>query len=107
MLDIQDITDRFKTKFDHMPRVIARAPGRVNLIGEHTDYNGGYVLPIAIDRAILMAGSPNDQGMLRLLSLDYDEEYLTSMDPVPLRKADLGWVNYCIGVIEELRGLVD
>ena len=52
---------------------IVRAPGRVNLIGEHTDYNDGFVLPMAIDRAVWIALAPRDDRRVVVYSLDYDE----------------------------------
>ena len=54
----QDIAQHFTQRFGQVPRWIVRAPGRVNLIGEHTDYNDGFVLPLAIDRAVWIALRP-------------------------------------------------
>ncbi|MCP4423664.1 MAG: galactokinase, partial [Chloroflexi bacterium] len=54
----QRITEAFTRQFDAPPAHIVRAPGRVNLIGEHTDYNDGFVLPMAIDRALWIALRP-------------------------------------------------
>ena len=74
-----------------------RAPGRVNLIGEHTDYNDGFVLPFAIDRATTVALSPRDDGRIRLVST-FDETLVESdLDAVPLR-AFSGWSAYPLGV---------
>ena len=53
---------------------MAAAPGRVNIIGDHTDYNEGFVLPAAIDRCVLVAAAPRDDGTVHVLSLDYGEE---------------------------------
>jgi galactokinase len=53
------IADRFRERFGAAPTVVASAPGRVNLIGEHTDYNDGFVLPMAIDRRVVVAAAPN------------------------------------------------
>ena len=58
MLNKQTIQQAFEKYFNAKPAFIVRAPGRVNLIGEHTDYNDGFVLPIAIDRAIWIALRP-------------------------------------------------
>ena len=51
----QQVTEEFERRFGEAPTLIVRAPGRVNLIGEHTDYNDGYVMPLAIDRAVWIA----------------------------------------------------
>ena len=56
----------FKRQYGAAPELIVRAPGRVNLIGEHTDYNDGYVLPIAIDRSVLVAVARRADRMVRL-----------------------------------------
>ena len=53
---------RFQQEFNKAPKWMAAAPGRVNLIGEHTDYNGGFVLPMAIDRYTLVAAGPREDG---------------------------------------------
>ena len=66
------VTEIFKSFYGPEPELIVRAPGRVNLIGEHTDYNDGFVLPMAIDRAIWMALRPRDDGRVRLFSVDFD-----------------------------------
>ena len=58
----------FRAEFGSSPRWIARAPGRVNLIGEHTDYNDGLVMPMAIDRDIQIWFSPRDDSRIRLVS---------------------------------------
>ena len=60
---------RFAARFGRPPTVVVRAPGRVNLIGEHTDYNGLPVLPLAIDRAVRVAGAPRADGRVRVASL--------------------------------------
>jgi galactokinase len=60
-MDAQEITQLFRQRFGADPEVIAIAPGRVNLIGEHTDYNDGYVFPAAIDRGLLIAASRSEQ----------------------------------------------
>jgi galactokinase len=93
----------FADKFGREPIVIAEAPGRVNLIGEHTDYNDGFVLPIAIDRTVVVAAAPREDRLLRAYSLDYDEmdeaEYCASRLP------NGGWKNYVRGVAGEIARL--
>ena len=54
----QRVLADFRARHGTLPEVLVRAPGRVNLIGEHTDYNDGFVLPLAIDRAVWIAAAP-------------------------------------------------
>jgi galactokinase len=89
------ITKNFTTRFGTDPTFITRAPGRVNLIGEHTDYNDGFVLPLAIDRAIWIALRPRPDRTVRLHSLDYGETAVFSLDD--LNKGS-GWSEYVKGV---------
>ena len=67
---ILTLTQCFAQRFGHRPHVVARAPGRVNLIGEHTDYNGLPVLPMAVDRTVLVAGAPREDARIELANLD-------------------------------------
>ncbi len=96
------VTGIFKSMFGAEPEVIVRAPGRVNLIGEHTDYNDGFVLPMAIDRAIWMALRPRDNGRVRLFSVDFDE--MVAFEPAGLAHSSLGWAEYVIGTTWALQG---
>ena len=83
-----------------MPRVFA-APGRVNIIGEHTDYNEGFVLPASIDRAVHLAIAPAEGDMGRWISADLGETaWVNFSDP---RKHDKVWANYLLGVVEQFR----
>src|SRR5262249_6358871 len=81
--------------------VVVRAPGRVNLIGEHTDYNEGYVLPIAIDRDVRIAALPRDDRRVRLHSLDFNGTAEFDLDALAVSK-EHGWVNYVQGVAQQL-----
>jgi galactokinase len=74
---------------------VIRAPGRVNLIGEHTDYNLGYVLPAAIDREIRMAVVPTTDRRVQLTRLDTDERAAFDLDAVPGRQG--AWIDYVAG----------
>lgn len=74
------VLQTFRTQFDAAPGLLARAPGRVNLIGEHTDYNDGFVLPAAIDRAIYVAARPRSDGMVRMASVDFNGQTTFSLD---------------------------
>ncbi|MBZ0304016.1 MAG: galactokinase, partial [Anaerolineae bacterium] len=86
----------FQEHFDAAPRYIVRAPGRVNLIGEHTDYNDGFVLPMAIDRATWIALSPRNDGQVVIHSLDFDRRAEFSL--AQFENTDTGWFEYMKGI---------
>ena len=93
---------RFQKEFEHPPPLLARAPGRVNLIGEHTDYNDGLVLPAAIDRAVYVAARPRDDSIVKLASVDFDERIAFTLDH--LDDPDLlDWSKYPRGSLWWLR----
>jgi galactokinase len=80
--------------------VIFRSPGRVNLIGEHTDYNDGFVLPAAVDRAIAFAIALRPDNVCRMHAIDVKQDYEGKVDP-PARAAH-GWPNYILGVVDQM-----
>ena len=81
---------------------VARAPGRVNLIGEHTDYNLGYVLPIALEMACYVATAPTTGGVLRIYSQDFDKQYSIPVERIANAQRTGEWHDYVIGVAREL-----
>lgn len=91
----------FTTRFGQEPEWIVRAPGRVNLIGEHTDYNEGFVLPMAIDRAVWIAVRPRPDSLVRVHSLDFREDM--QFDLGALVRSGPGWGAYLEGVAWALR----
>ncbi len=91
----------FEARFGRPPRWIVRAPGRVNLIGEHTDYNDGFVLPLAIDRAIWIALGPRDDRRVTVHSVDFHEDAEFVLDRLANEKA--GWIEYLKGVAWSLQ----
>ncbi|HID63588.1 MAG TPA: galactokinase [Anaerolineae bacterium] len=93
----ETIKKRFLEIFGREPATMVRAPGRVNLIGEHTDYNDGYVLPVAIDRSILMAAAPRPDRQVVLHALDFDQRAEFSLDDIR-HDAQYPWSNYQRGV---------
>jgi galactokinase len=84
--------------FGHPPRWVVGAPGRVNLIGEHTDYNEGFVLPMAIERNVIIAGCPNKRGLVTLHSTATGETAQFKMRPQVVR-GEPAWSNYVRGVV--------
>lgn len=85
---------------------IVRSPGRVNLIGEHTDYNGGFVLPAAINKAAYLAIAPSNSESGKWISIDMDETLEVDFNSIKFLE-NHGWANYISGVIEQFqnRGL--
>ncbi len=71
---VKEARAAYKKKFGRGKIIFVKAPGRVNLIGEHTDYNDGFVFPVAIDRYALICGEKNNNGRLRLYSVMYEEK---------------------------------
>jgi galactokinase len=92
----------FARCFGHPPRWLVAAPGRVNLIGEHTDYNDGFVLPMAIERYIVIAGDTNTSRMVTLHSVTPGETASFSIRP-QVEPGEPGWSNYVRGVIAGFR----
>ena len=95
-MSLQDrVTQEFTRRFSAPPTFVVRAPGRVNLIGEHTDYNDGFVLPMAIDRAVWIALRPRGDGRVVCHSLDFDQvvEF-----PLAGLTRGTGWAEYLKGV---------
>lgn len=88
----------FRRRFDRSPVGLAEAPGRVNLIGEHTDYNQGFVLPVAIDRTIAVVFARRADARVRAHSLDFDEEDEFALADIGRREGDSTWANYLRGV---------
>jgi galactokinase len=100
MKDIKDtVFDLHTDRFRSTP-LIVRAPGRINIIGEHTDYNGGFVLPAAVDRYVYVAISLRNDDEINLYSMNFEEQ--VSFDTYNLEKLKQQWANYVIGVLAEL-----
>ena len=102
------VTASFRTAFEAEPNCIVQAPGRVNLIGEHTDYNDGFVLPCAIDFHTLIAARAREDMIVRVVASDYGDALDTFHLDAPITpRADAQWANYVRGVVKVLleRGL--
>lgn len=89
----------FAATFGETP-VLIKSPGRVNLIGEHTDYNMGFVLPAAIDKAIYLTVGPRTDRNLHFIAADLNSTYKGSLDS--LTHSAKGWANYLLGVVDEV-----
>ena len=98
-----DLTALFEKNFETAPRLLARAPGRVNLLGEHVDYNDGMVLPAAIDRAVYLAAVPTTDGTVSLYAADLKQKVTFRLDTLDLKQDTAGrplpgWALYPAGV---------
>lgn len=82
--------------------IIVRSPGRINLIGEHTDYNGGFVLPAAINKAVYMVITPGNDNCIKLHSVDLKEDYSTDVTMLQ-KSAGSSWPNYILGVVDQFQ----
>lgn len=95
-------TDSFRKHFGSLNNAIGvRSPGRVNLIGEHTDYNEGFVLPAAVDKAVTFVVAPRNDGALRFHASDLSDSYSGHVNSIA--RADNGWPNYLLGIIHEFQ----
>lgn len=93
----QELIAEYQRRFAMSPTLMAIGPGRVNLIGEHTDYNDGFVLPVAIKRDIRVLLRPRDDRQVHLHSLEYDDWYEFDLDALAYDK-DVLWANYVQGI---------
>ncbi len=95
-----NLQEKFAEQYHKNPEAIYFTPGRVNLIGEHIDYNGGLVMPCAISLGTWVAIAPNNDGQFRLKSLNFDIETAVASNIVNEKDGTI-WANYPIGVINE------
>lgn len=94
----------FTEHFGYAPTLTIQAPGRVNLIGEHTDYNDGFVLPCAIDYQTVISGAPRNDRQIRVLAADYENQQdQFSLDEPIVSHANLRWADYVRGVVKHLQ----
>ncbi len=94
------IKSKFRELFNQEPIVIC-SPGRINLIGEHTDYNMGFVLPAAIDKAIYLGIQKREDAEIHLHSLDYNDHHITTTNQITI--SGKLWPDYILGVVEQIK----
>jgi galactokinase len=104
---IQSTTDFFEKSFGNSPQKIVLSPGRINIIGEHIDYNDGFVLPAAIDKVICFAFEKTNSETSTIVAIDLDESFEINVEnPVTLHQVI--WTNYFRGVLQQIqnKGLI-
>ena len=97
-----ELSALFASQFGVEPSYVVSSPGRINLIGEHVDYNSGFVLPAAIDKYMYVAVSERDDNAICMHAADVNQSFQTSLLD-PLQQSNLGWPNYILGVIDALQ----
>lgn len=97
------LQEKFRATFGREPAIIVRAPGRIEFIGNHTDYNGGPVLGAAIDRGVWVALAPRTDGVWQLASAQKDGVVRLRGGDLTKHSGATSWVNYPLGVIDALR----
>ncbi|MEN9349685.1 MAG: galactokinase [Bacteroidota bacterium] len=97
-----EVSVLFASQFGVEPSYVVASPGRINLIGEHVDYNSGFVLPAAIDKYMYVAVSERSDNALCMHAVDVNQSFQTSLLD-PLQHTNLGWPNYILGVIDALQ----
>ena len=104
MQDLKKLWKVFNQKFRDTGLIKGAfsAPGRVNLIGEHTDYNEGFVLPMAIEKKIIMLGQLRNDRLVQVFDLGYKAEVKFSLDSLSPSKKE-SWANYLMGVMDEIQ----
>src|SRR5579875_3592279 len=96
----QKVVEDFKKNFEG-ECIVVRSPGRVNIIGEHTDYNNGFVLPAAIDKAVYVAVNAREDELIKLYSGEFNESFEISLSE--LKPTKKGWPNYILGIASQLK----
>src|SRR5690242_3363316 len=99
MLEVKEF---FRKCFGTSPAQIVRAPGRLELLGNHTDYNGGLVMALAVDKYIYMAASPRKDAQVELVSTSFPEREVFYLDKIE-KNPSTPWANYTKGVLLELK----
>lgn len=98
-VDVDRLKSIFKNLYGTTPLVV-KSPGRINVIGEHTDYNGGFVMPAAIDKAVYVAVSKRDDEEIHLYAEDFKQNHEATL--TELKSSEKGWPNYILGVVDQI-----
>ena len=99
----ENIKQLFTETFAADPTIIVRSPGRINLIGEHTDYNNGWVLPASINKAIFFAATPRTDNTIEVYAADLKDKDTIITDQPQQRSSTKTWVNYLRGMVDQLQ----
>jgi galactokinase len=99
---IKKTTAFFQETFGNAPEKVVLSPGRINIIGEHIDYNDGYVLPAAIDKIICFAFEKSNSNVSRIIAIDLDDEFEIDVAS-SMELTDNVWTNYIRGVVNQLK----
>ncbi len=97
---VSALKQKFQKVFNAPPQLFY-SPGRINLIGEHTDYNNGFVLPAAIDKAIYVAIAERNDDCIELYSFEFNEQFSVHLSDI--KPIEHSWVNYVLGVVAQLK----
>ena len=100
-MNLSSIQKKHTALFGEGDTITVRSPGRINLIGEHTGYNDGFVFPAAIDKAIWFTASKNNKEVFRFYAFDYSEGF--EMKVEELSKSHVAWANYLLGVAHQFK----
>ena len=95
------LKEKFKTSFGQSPQFFARSPGRVNIIGEHTDYNDGYVFPVGLQFSAYILATPRSDNTINVISLQYPEEKESFSLEKTIQPGELAWGNFIRGTVLE------
>src|SRR5205807_350540 len=97
-----EVSAFFQKQFGSKPSYLVQAPGRLELLGNHTDYNQGLVLALAVDKHVWMASSPRTDGKVELASTAFPERERFTIDDLK-KNPEASWADYVKGVLQQLR----
>lgn len=102
---MQDIPVSFQQLFNTTASLVVQSPGRINLIGEHTDYNNGFVLPAAINKSVQVAIAKRNDGAIHMHAIDLKEGVI--LPTLHIHRHATSWVNYIIGVVAQVQNYLE